>query len=438
MGNIYGIDLGTTNSLIGLHKTGFLSDMVPSCVDMNTGKAGKEYFDDMSAKRSFKVDMSMGVEGIAPRVASKHVLEELCRQVKDDKVKDVVISVPAYFTDSQRTATIVAAEDCGLKVRGLVNEPTAAAMYIAQSRKGLFAVFDLGGGTFDISIIDSRFSFYDVQATTGRIIGGDNFDKNIMRHFVKEGGIPLHRINETARMALQHFAAKQKIKMQETRADFEVDLSMFGGNKMLFTVENYKQLMKMTFSDCITDMQSLIRSYIPDGEVYDILLVGGSTHCPYLREWIEEVVGSAPAPLDYDPDRVVALGAAMYADLIESDELDVKVSDVTRALSIGLADGTCQVVVPANSKIPLSTENMFTNPVDAAKLILDLYQGEKMFAKDNENIGQLIYEYETSKLAGTGHVLVKVSIDNMGVISLEANELLGTPKIITIKRNALK
>ena len=436
MENIYGIDLGTTNSLIGLHKTGYLSDLIPSCVDLETGKAGKDYFDNMSAKRSFKVDMSMGIEGISPRYASTCVLRELCNQVKDDKVHSVVISVPAYFTDSQRTATITAACDLGLDVKGLVNEPTAAAMYIAQQNKGLYVVFDLGGGTFDISVIDSRFSFFDVQATTGRIVGGDNFDKNITRHFIKEGGIPFHKISEKSRMALQHFASKMKIKMQKEQHDFEVDLSMFGGHTMLFTEDNYVQLMKMTFGDCVSDMQTLINTCIPEGDPYEILMVGGSTHCPYLRQYITETVGQAPAPITYDPDRVVAQGAALYADLIEQGVVDQKVSDVTRALSIGLDDGTVQVVVPANSKIPLSTENMFTNPVDAKTLELNLYQGENMLAKDNEMIGRRVYDYDVPKAAGTGQVVVTVSIDNMGVINLEARELLGEPKTIVIKRNA--
>ena len=118
---IYGIDLGTTNSLIGLHETGWLSPIVPSCADVENNKAGAFLYDNMKAKRSFKTDMSMGVEGTMPRAASKCVLQELCNQVTDDKVTDVVISVPAYFNDSQRSATIKAAEACGLTVHGLVN-----------------------------------------------------------------------------------------------------------------------------------------------------------------------------------------------------------------------------------------------------------------------------------------------------------------------------
>ncbi len=437
--SIYGIDLGTTNSLIGLHRTGFLSDIVPSCVDLSTGEAGASMFENMNAKRSFKIDMSMGTEGIMPRTASSYVLKELCRQVKDDKVEDVVISVPAYFSDSQRSATVAAAEGIGLNVKRLINEPTAAAMYIAKDKKALFVVYDLGGGTFDCSIIDSRFGTYDVQATSGRPEGGDNFDKTIMQHFIKEGHIPFSGIKTNElRMSLQHFCAKQKIRMQKERKPFEVDLTPWSGEKYLFTPEKYVALMKMTFSKTIDCMQRLISQWIPDNEVFEILLVGGSTHCPYLREWIEDVTGRKTAPLTYDPDRVVALGAAMFADIVEHGDVDTTVSDVTRRLSIGLYDGTASIIVPENSKIPLCMEKVFTNHVYATELVLDLYQGESMFAKDNECIGKLVWKYDEPVEANLGQVVVTISIDSSGVITFSANELLKEPKTIVLDRNGRK
>lgn len=431
---IYGIDLGTTNSLIGLESTGFISDLVPSCVDIATGEAGKSMYDNMKAKRSFKVDISMGTEGIMPRTASRYVLEELCRQVKDDTVKDVVISVPAYFSDSQRTATIAAADLAGLNVKGLVNEPTAAAMYIAKNKKGLFVVYDLGGGTFDVSIIDSRFGAFDVQATSGCNIGGDDFDKVIMKHFIKEASIPIHRLNTEDRVHLQHLCGKYKCQMQKERQDIEIDMSNFGGHRFLFTVVNYVELMKIAFSQTINCMTKLITQWIPEGEVYDILLVGGSTHCPYLKQWLEEVTGRQVAPLTYDPDRVVGQGAALYASLVESGDVGVAVSDVTKELSIGLHDGTVSVIVPANSKIPLSMEQVFSNPVDAAALRLQLYQGESMFVKDNECIGELVWEYDTPRAAQTGQVIVNIDIDANGVIKFSAHELLSPPKIVILDR----
>lgn len=436
--SVYGIDLGTTNSLIGLHSTGYLSDLIPSCVDIETGKAGKDQYDNMKAKRSFKIDMSMGVEGIMPRQASKYVLKELCNQVKDDVVKDVVISVPAYFSDSQRAATISAAEDAGLNVLNLVNEPTAAAMYIAKNKKGLFVVYDLGGGTFDCTIIDSRFGTFDVQATDGCTIGGDNFDKAIMQNFIKEGKIPIHKLDKLASTALRHYCSKQKVKMQQTKMPFKVDLSRWGGLEYTFTPEVYKGLMKLTFSETINYMSDLIRKWIPSNEVYDVLLVGGSTHCPYLRDWIEEVTGVKPAPLTYDPDRVVAQGAALYADIVEKGELSAKVSDVTTALSIGLYDGTCSNIVPANSKIPLSVEKVFSNPVVASSLILELYQGGSMFKKDNECIGELVWEYDEPKDVQQGQVIVTISIDVNGIITFSACELLHEPKVVVLNRKTIE
>lgn len=436
--NIFGIDLGTTNSLIGLHNTGYLSEITPSCVNLETGVTGKPAFEDMQAKRSFKIDMSMGTEGIMPRTASQFVLKELVRQAKEDTgmdVTDVVISVPAYFSDSQRAATIAAANVVGLKVRSLVNEPTAAAMYIAKEKKGLFVVYDLGGGTFDCSIIDSRFGAYDVQATSGRPEGGDNFDRCIMQHFVKCAGLSYSSLKtEEMRTALVHFASKQKIRMQKEMAPIEVDLSQWGGGVYTFTPDTYKSLMKITFGKTIDCMKKLIQNWIPQDEFFEVLLVGGSTHCPYLREWIEETTGRPTAPDTYDPDRVVAQGAALYASIVAEGNIGTTVSDVTKKLSIGLYDGTVSTVVPENSKIPLSMEKVFSNPVPATELILDLYQGESMFIKDNECIGKLRWQFDEPMDANMGQVIVNITIDASGVITFSANELLKPPKVLVLDR----
>lgn len=431
---VFGIDLGTTNSLIGLYADGSLSDLVPSCVNLETGVVGVDAYEDMNAKRSFKVDISMGVEGAMPRVASSHVLRKLKKIAGDTNVRDVVISVPAYFSDNQRQATMEAARQAGLNVMGLVNEPTAAAMYIAQDRRSLFVVFDLGGGTFDVSIIDARFGTYDVQATDGRIIGGDNFDKAIMAHFAKVGNIPLHKLSSIQRAELQHFATKMKLQMQKVRTDFEVDLTTYGGDKIMFTEDNYRQLMKLIFGDCITLLQRMITAHILDVERYDILLVGGSTRCPYLREWIASVTGKKLPPMNYDPDKVVAQGAALYAHIMDTDDIDAKVSDVTKTLSIEMADGTCDIIVDANSKIPLSTEKLLCNSTDCSELRVNLLQGDSLFAKDNECIGTLIWDYGEVMEAMTGNVFVTVDIDNKGVITLSVRELLKEPVTVVLER----
>lgn len=432
--SVYGIDLGTTNSLIGLHETGYLSDLVPSCVDLETGVAGASQYENMKATRSYKVDMSQGVEGTSAKIASQYVLQELKRQPPDGDVKDVVISVPAYFSDNQRAATMEAAKNAGLNVLGLVNEPTAAAMYIASSRKGLFVVFDLGGGTFDCSIIDSRFGTFDVQATDGCKLGGDDFDRTIVRWFLKNGRIPLQTLNREKRLALQHYACKMKVRMQKEHAPFVVSLADWDGVDVEFTPTIYIDLMKSVFAETINCMRRLIRSCIPSTEVYTILLVGGSTRCPFLRQWITKVTGQAPAKLTYDPDRVVAQGAALYASLVQSGEIHFAVSDVTKQLGIGMTDGTVTPIVPANSKVPLSLQKMFANNVLANQLQIELYQGQGTFKKDNECIGTLIYNYSETKEAQEGQVIVKVEIDSSGIIKLSANELLMPPQTITLTR----
>ena len=434
----YGIDLGTTNSLIGHYGSDYLSSLTPSCVDMETGACGTEQFENMRAVRSFKVDMSMGTEGVLPRAASRYVLEELKRVAEKEtsnKVQDVVISVPAYFSDSQRSATIESATKAGLTVKGLVNEPTAAAIYIAKDKKGLFVIYDLGGGTFDCSIIDSRFGAYDVQATDGRKIGGDDFDRNLMKYVIKTAKIPVHHLNKEQRLLLQHLMSKVKIKMQKDQAPIEFNGKPFGGEVCQITPETYISVMKLTFSKTIECMKSLVNEWIPSSEAYEVLLVGGSTFCPYLRQWIEESVGMRTAPVTYDPNRVVAQGAALYADLLEKDEIKVMVSDVTKTLSIELKNGTAGVIVPANSKIPLTQDKVFTNPEEADALHINLYQGESMFSADNEMIGTLDWEYERTMPKGEGDIIVTVAIDMNGTITLSARGLLQESKSVILRRN---
>ncbi len=436
---IFGIDLGTTNSLIGLEERGYLSEIVPSVVDLDNKVAGITQVENMNAKRSFKIDMAEGLGGIMPRTASRFVLEELARTAKRDTgldVRDVVISVPAYFSDSQRSATITAAEAAHLNVVKLVNEPTAAAMYIAKNRKELFVVFDLGGGTFDCSIIDSRFGMYDVQATNGICVGGDDLDKNLMKHFIKAGNLPFASFaSKEKKMTLKHYSSKVKVEMQKTQADVKVDLTPWNGGEYILTPDTYQSIMRLTFSDTINCMQQLIAENIPSTEHYSVLLVGGSTHCPYLRQWIKDATGREPDKLSYDPDRVVAQGAALYANLAENNKLAHSVSDITKRLSIGLADGTVSEIVPANSKVPLSMENVYFNPIDADTLTLKLYQGNSMFAKDNDCIGELDYAYDEMMPAMTGQVMVNIKIDDSGVITFAANELLKEPKVIVLNRN---
>ena len=434
---IYGIDLGTTNSLIGLGDE-FLSEIVPSIVDLDTKVAGSSLNGSIKATRSFKIDISMSVEGTKSVVASRYVLEELKRKAGGSCVKQVVISVPAYFSDNQRQATIKAANLAGLEVVSLINEPTAAAMYISKNHNALSLVYDLGGGTFDVSVIDSRFGNYDVQATDGKIIGGDNLDIAIMRYIMKEGKLAVHRLGKEKLNKLQLLARSVKEGISRNRKDVDVDLKEYGGTQITVTVDTYISLMKMTFSDTITKTKRVIGESIPFGENFDLLLVGGSTKCPYLREWLAKELGQEPVPLTYDPDRVVAQGAALYAKLLENGEAEYMVSDVTNQLSIGLADGTVRTIIEKNSKIPIEETTFAVNNVTSDNLTVKFYQGESLLAENNECIGELVYNYGEVKEALCGEVIIGIAVESSGVITFSCKELMKKPVVVTLDRGISK
>lgn len=420
---IYGIDLGTTNSLLGVGKE-LLTGLVPSVVDLDGKKAGRDEMDNPEAVRSFKVDISMGLEGLQSILASAEVLKQLKREAGIKGKISAVITVPADFDDSQRKATIEAAKRADIEVVSLVNEPTAAALYITQGKKEVAVVFDLGGGTFDVSVIDSRFGNYDVQYSAGDPkCGGDNLDQLILRYLCKQGKISLFRLDKKSKMLLQQLSTQTKLRMQKERKKFTVDLKPLGGVEIDFTEDIYIQLMKTAFMKCITLLHRVIDSSLEIGSKYELVLVGGSTRCPYLREWVTKEVGQKPVELTYDPDRAVAYGAALYAEMLENNEIDYMVSDITKALSIGLQDGTVQNIIPANSKVPIEEEVMLTNPEPANCLKLALYQGDSGLVVNNSYIGQLVYDYGEKKAPYAGNVFVTVSVEASGIVKLSCKEL---------------
>lgn len=432
MEKIYGIDLGTTNSLLG-YGDELLTGLVPSVVDLQSGKAGTSVLEDMGAARSFKCDMSLSKEGQLAVSASSRVLRQLVIESKAP-VRKVVISVPAYFSDNQRQATVRAAEIAGLEVVSLINEPTAAAIYASRSRSALSLVFDLGGGTFDVSVVDSRFGDYDVQATDGCILGGDNFDNNLRKWAIKEGCIKTHTLNPELLAQLKWDCSKLKIRVQKSKQAEPLDLTPYGAGTITITPEIYKDIMRVTFSEAILKAKRVVGATIPTGESYDLLLVGGSTRCPFLQEWVAKEMGQQPIPVTYDPDRIVAQGAALYAKMVEEGTADAQVSDVTKALSLELADGSARVLVPRNAKIPVEETTVVYNNVAAERLELCLYQGDSAIASQNELIGQLIYNYGRLVPAGEGEVVVGISIESGGLIKFSCKELLKAPVEVVLDR----
>lgn len=433
MSKIYGIDLGTTNSLLGSGDR-LYTGLVPSVVDLQTGRAGSTQLEKVEAVRSFKCDISLAQEGQLSVSASARVLRQLVEESGED-VKRVVISVPAYFSDNQRQATIKAAEIAGLEVVQLINEPTAAAIYASKSRQALSLVFDLGGGTFDVSVVDSRFGDYDVQTTDGCILGGDNFDMNIRKWAIKTGAIKVHHLKSEELARLQWDCTKLKIAVQKSQAAQAIDLSPYGAGQAVLTPETYKELMKLTFSPAILKARRVLHEAIPVGEAYDLVLVGGSTRCPYLQEWVAQELGQKPIPLFYDPDKIVAQGTSLFAEMLENGVALSQVSDVTKALSIGLEDGSVRTIIPRNAKIPVYEKTLLINAKESDQLQVDLYQGDSIMASQNELIGQLIYDYGEVMPAGEGEVIVEITVKEGGTIHFSCKQLLHAPVVVVLNRN---
>lgn len=438
--SIYGMDLGTTNSMIGLGDE-LISEMVPSIAKIETEEAGEKLRHDFDTSRSFKVDISLGNEGKESVVASSLVLKEMKRiaEEKGYNVKDVVISVPAYFSDNQRQATRRAAEMAGMNVVSLINEPTAAAMFYSKNMKDLTLVFDLGGGTFDVSVIDSRFGNYDVQSTDGVKVGGDNLDSAIMKYILKEAKFALHHLTKSELGEIKYLCEQAKIAIQKTRSDYVFDFTKFEDKVKDFyptlSVSMYKELMKTVFAGTISTTKQVIAQSIQYGDKFQILLVGGSTRCPFLQEWLADEVGVKPAKLTYNPDKIVGQGACLYAKMVETGEAEILVSDVTKALSIGMHDGTVRNIIMKNSKVPITDTLMVTNPVESSGLELKLYQGDSALAVNNEYIGTLRYDFGEVKEVNTANVKITVSVASDGVISFKAKEPLKKEVSVDLRRN---
>jgi molecular chaperone DnaK (HSP70) len=443
MGKIYGIDLGTTNSLIGYNDK-LCSGLVPSIADTHNKIAGEKLRNDYTAERSFKINMSLGNEGLLSIASSALVLNELKRLAEEsgEKVEDVVISVPAYFSDNQRQATVKAANLAKLNVKALVNEPTAAAMYFNKNRKSLTLVYDLGGGTFDVSVIDSRLGTYDVQATDGLVIGGDNLDEAILKYIWRVSGFKPHRIAvgkaKEVKDKMKCLCEKVKLSLQRTGQSVFVDLSNYSeycdNTELCVSVDTYKAIMKTVFAPTIAKTKQVIAEAITHMDVYDLLLVGGSTRDPFLQEWIADEIGKKPVEVSYDPDKIVAQGACLYAYLVETGEVEVAVSDVTKALGIGMDDGTVKLIIQKNSKLPIEDFTIVTNPVDSTGIELKIYQGDSILAENNECIGEMMYDFNETIPAYKAHVKVTLSVNVDGIVTVKAKQSLKKEVVVKLKR----
>lgn len=423
----YGIDLGTTYSLIGRGDKLF-TGLVCSNIDTETGKEVSRDTTGKTIVSSYKKDMSMGESGDLARRCSSIVLRELAdraSKVTGEEVKDVVISVPASFTHSQRQAVRTAGLEAGLNVVGLTNEPTAGAICVCKNTKDYVIVYDLGGGTFDVSVVDARTGIYTVIDTNGLMIAGDDFDNAILSDIYKYAKIPMINKTKIAVQEVKWNIQKAKENLQKVRASQFIDISAFNSDitgTYELTVDKYKELMKKTFIKTLDMTKTIAELNTRLADRPKIVFVGGSTTCPYLREWIVKETKLEEVKTDIQPDFIVARGVSIYAEMLEKGEAEEEVEDICPTIKIENKNGDAVTIIDGKTILPIEGEMDVQNSDETDVLHIKLYSGDSGFAAECDYIGTLEYKYDRVMDPGEGAVTVTVKIDRNGIISLEGKE----------------
>ena len=428
MGKICGIDLGTTNSLIG-HGDELYSGLVSSSVNVATKSQCERDLVSKDIVSSYKVNMTTGSSGQLPIACSSIILRTLADMAtkrSGEFIEDIVVSVPAKFSHTQRQAVWDAAEKAGLTMHGLINEPTAAAIYVCKDVKDLVVVYDLGGGTFDVTILDSRAGSYFVVATDGDgHLAGDNFDSALAEKAMFDSKVKVRFKSKDNVKILRSKIRIAKEVLQKTGLPQYVDMSCVGVNEeWCLTKELYIKIMKEVFEPTVRLTNQLVRTNLMDTEVPKLVFVGGSTACPFLKEWVKEETGLDDIPCETQPDYIVAKGVALYAKMLEDGTAEKEVDDVTKCLCIENDMGMAEVIIEKNTIIPTTEVKVFDNSTDTQFLNINLYQGDSIFCKDNDYIGTLVYDYEEVRAAHTGLVEVEIKVDRNGRISLSCTDIL--------------
>ena len=473
---IVGIDLGTTNSLVAYIKDGVpvcvagkdgKNTLVPSILHFNTeggtvvGDAAKEKLISDPQNTIYSVKRLMGksfkdVEGFenyfgytiidspddeslvkirvkdkfySPVELSSFILKELknrIEEVLDTPISKAVITVPAYFNDAQRQATRDAGKLAGLNVLRIINEPTAAALAYGLDRKNAetIAVYDLGGGTFDISILQIQDGIFEVLSTNGdTFLGGDDFDRAIIDHWIKENNIDNTLIiNDKEFGQAIRLAAEKAKKALGTEGVFEYQILDF---RFRITKEKFEELAKLLIDKTIECCKkALADANLQIADIQEVVMVGGSTRIPLVKQSVSQFFNKKVHD-DLNPDEVVALGAAIQADVLAGNQKDILLIDIT-PLSLGIetVGGLMDTIIPRNSKIPMKAARQYTTSIDGqSNLKVAVYQGERDLVQHNRKLGEFILRGIPPMPAGLPKIDISFYLDADGILRVKAKEL---------------
>lgn len=482
MAKIIGIDLGTTNSCVAVMEGGSPKvihsaegrNVIPSVVDPKTHVVGdvakrqlvlksKETifsvkrlmgrkFTDPSVQYDIKwlpYTVKSGRDGMAivevdgksytPQEISAMILQKIKSDAENylgDKVTQAVITVPAYFDDSQRQATKQAGEIAGLEVLRIINEPTAAALAYGLDKKNAhsIAVYDLGGGTFDISILELGDGVYEVKSTNGDThLGGDDFDQAIVTYiadeFKKENNIDLRK-DPQALQRLRESAEKAKIELSSSQeAQINQPFITVGSNgplhlTMTITRAKLEQICDELIQKTLVPVKkALDDARVKVGDIGEVVLVGGMTRMPKIVETVTKFFGKEPNR-GVNPDEVVAVGAAVQGGVLGGEVTDVLLLDVT-PLTLGLETlgGVSTPLIQRNTTIPTSKSQVFSTAADnQTQVEINVLQGERPMATDNKSLGRFILDGLPPSPRGVPQVEVTFDIDASGILSVKAKD----------------